>query len=173
MQTFAGLALDTKFSKDKNQSTPSRSGTTAIKWLLVAWLILNIAHFCGLLVLAHLDQKRKAAIAQATVLPETTEEVEEPLDPSAHEQGGVHGDNVEFAEGSIRLPQTPSPDEILGPDSDAPHSHSTSGLQKTKQVKRGEFFAGLCAVFIVFAWALFLVTAWLRLRSKKDRQNSN
>lgn len=172
MQTFAGLALDTKFSKDKDQSTPTRSGTTAIQWLLIVWLILNVTHFCGLLVLAHLDQQRNVAIEKGSVILETLDEAEEPSDSSAIEQAGVDHNNDEFAEGSIHLPQAPLSDENLEPDSNGQHSPPTDELHETKRVKRGEFFAGLCAVFIVFAWVLFLVTAWLRLRSKKDRNNS-
>ena len=156
MQTFAGLSLDTKFSKDKDQF-PSRSGTTAIQLLLVVWLILNVTHFCGLLILAHLDRQRKAVIEKGSVILETLDEAEEPSDSSTTEQIDVD-------------PQTPPSDE---PDSDDLRSPPTDKLHETKQVTRGKIFAVFCAVFIIFAWVLFLVTAWLRLRSKKDRKISN
>jgi hypothetical protein len=43
---------------------------------------------------------------------------------------------------------------------------------KEKVVRRGELFAGLSAALVVFAWMLFLVTAWLKLRSKAERGGS-
>ncbi|EMD42034.1 hypothetical protein CERSUDRAFT_110574 [Gelatoporia subvermispora B] len=37
------------------------------------------------------------------------------------------------------------------------------------ELRRGEIFAALCGSLILFAWVLFIATAWLRLRSKEDR----
>jgi hypothetical protein len=37
------------------------------------------------------------------------------------------------------------------------------------EVRRGEFFTCVSVTLVVFAWVLFLVTAWLRLRSKVEQ----
>ncbi|KAH9944398.1 MFS general substrate transporter [Epithele typhae] len=44
-------------------------------------------------------------------------------------------------------------------------------IYRTKgEVRRGEVFAILSGTLIIFAWGLFMVTAWLRLRSKSERE---
>ncbi|KAI0724538.1 MFS general substrate transporter [Cerioporus squamosus] len=46
----------------------------------------------------------------------------------------------------------------------------TVKLVRTKpEVRRGELFASISVVAIAFAWALFMGTAWYRLRSKEER----
>jgi hypothetical protein len=102
--------------------------------------------------------------------------------------------NPEGAEGSIRLSLSarggPVPSAVLPEEShpllvsdverslfaaDAAEPNSSPPIPpgdrpKTNQVKRGELFAGLSAALVLFAWVLFLVTAWLRLRSKAERE---
>lgn len=193
MQTFAGLALDKK-SKG-SPSTPSRSGLAAIQYLLNAFLFLNILHFLGLMGLAELDRRRKLANSlTSSFRGHSGQRADEssqstPTSPKS----GDHAEDEDDMEGPIRLPlsaregpfpSTSSPEQsitLLVPNSDRPDSTapgpeqitnphpSVLGSQGTKRARRGEFFAGICAAFIVFAWVLFLVTAWLRLRSKSER----
>lgn len=59
----------------------------------------------------------------------------------------------------------------------APRSHSRSSssvrlLRSKSVVRRGEMFAALSAVLIAFAWVLFLVTAYFKLRSKEERDSA-
>ncbi|KAH9849777.1 MFS general substrate transporter [Lenzites betulinus] len=42
-------------------------------------------------------------------------------------------------------------------------------LRTKAEVRRGELFSVMCGVLIAFAWVLFMVTAWLKLRSKEER----
>ncbi|KAI0639383.1 MFS general substrate transporter [Trametes polyzona] len=42
-------------------------------------------------------------------------------------------------------------------------------LRTKAEVRRGELFAVMCGVLIAFAWVLFMVTAWLKLRSREER----
>lgn len=43
-------------------------------------------------------------------------------------------------------------------------------VMRTKaEVWRGELFSVMCGVLIAFAWVLFMVTAWLKLRSREER----
>ena len=40
------------------------------------------------------------------------------------------------------------------------------------EIRRGRIFAYLSTVLVIFAWALFMGTAWMRLRSKSERGDS-
>lgn len=54
----------------------------------------------------------------------------------------------------------------------APRSHSRGSIRVSRSksvIRRGEVFAALSGMLIFFAWALFLVTAYLKLRSKAER----
>jgi hypothetical protein len=197
MQTFAGLTLDTKRKSSPEESAPnvpSRSGLMAIQYLLNAFLVLNILQFLALVGLAHLDRRRKLAIAAATSIG-THGEVR-PSDEFGPDTGTP---KTEFAvddgnEGSIRLPlaaregpypSTSSPEQtlplllseserpyfVVQPRTYTPSPPPTirSDTPRTKRIKRNELFAGLCFALIAFAWALFLETAWSRLRSKAER----
>lgn len=42
-------------------------------------------------------------------------------------------------------------------------------LRTRTEVRRGELFSVMCGVLIGFTWVLFMVTAWLKLRSKEER----
>jgi hypothetical protein len=194
MQTLAGLALDTKHqpSPGKNiPDVPSRDGLAAIQYLLNAFVLLNVFQFLVLMTLAHLDRRRKAAVATVADFYGSSGELitddhnEDPLDSP---------NNLEGAEGSICLslsargrpvPSAASPEEsrpllvsdaessLFATDAAEPNSSppvTPGDPPKTNQVKRGELFAGLSAALVVFAWVLFLVTAWLRLRSKAERE---
>ena len=43
------------------------------------------------------------------------------------------------------------------------------GMAELSSRRRGMFFGGACALLVAAAWILFIVTAWLRLRSKSER----
>ncbi|KIM85235.1 hypothetical protein PILCRDRAFT_817238 [Piloderma croceum F 1598] len=191
MQTLAGLALDTERqpSPGKNvPDVPSRGGLAAIQYLLNVFVLLNVFQFLVLMTLAHLDRRRKAAVATVADIYGSSGEL------ITDDYNVDSPNNPEDAEGSIHLslsarggPVRPaaSPEEshpLLVSDAerslfatDAAEPNLSPPIPpgdppKTKQVKRGELFAGLSAALVVFAWVLFLVTAWLRLRSKAERE---
>jgi hypothetical protein len=191
MQTLAGLALDAKRQPSPGKNIPSPGGLEAIQYLLNAFVLLNVFQFLVLMTLAHLDRRRKAAAATVADIYGSSDELitdmfnEDPLDSP---------NNPEGAEGSIRLSLSarggPVPSAVLPEEShpllvsdverslfaaDAAEPNSSPPIPpgdppKTNQVKRGELFAGLSAALVLFAWVLFLVTAWLRLRSKAERE---
>lgn len=195
MQTFVGLTLDTTLKGSPEGGIPSRSGLAAIQYVLNAFLVLNILQFIALVGLAHLDRRRKLAIAVATSIGTHGET------PSSNEflpsHSGIPRSQFVVDDGnqdSIRLPigaregpypSTSSPEQrlpllmsgsegslfMVQPQSYTPSPPPTirGDTQRTKRIKRGELFAGLCFALIAFAWALFLGTAWLRLRSKAER----
>lgn len=78
-------------------------------------------------------------------------------------------DRDEAYDGPIPLEQfrSGSPD-----DNGASHSNEETivvGAAELSSRRRGMFFGGVCALLVAAAWILFLVTAWLRLRSKSER----
>jgi len=139
--------------------------------------------------LAQLDRRRKAAVAFAASIRGSLGERTSGDFDEDESRIGRHAED-EAGEGSIRLPlsareqplpSTTSPVQRPLLVSDMERSHfaedpvdPTPRLQgtaphKSNQARRGELFAVLSAALIVFAWVLFLVTAWSRLRSKAER----
>jgi hypothetical protein len=202
MQTLAGLALDTKRKHSRGKDTPSvpsPGDLTAIQYLLNAFMLLNIFQFMVLMTLAHLDRRRKAALVTIADIYGSSDETTPgnfDEDQSSSPKSVDYPDNHEGAEGSIRLslsaregpippaasseqshPLFVSDAERLpsAMDPDDPNSSPQvprSNTPKTNQVKRGELFARLSAALVVFAWVLFIATAWLRLRSKAEREEA-
>jgi hypothetical protein len=77
-------------------------------------------------------------------------------------------DDGDGDEGSIPLEQFRSG----SPDADGALSNEETipvGTAELSSRRRGMFFGGVCALLVAAAWILFLVTAWLRLRSKSER----
>jgi hypothetical protein len=190
MQTFAGLALDTKRKASPEQGAPkfpTSGGLTAIQYLLNIFLVLNILQFLSLVGLAHLDQRRKLTAAAASIAiddeVEPSDEFNHPRTPKsgfAEGVGGGGGDEDNLPEEPF--PSTSSPEQRLplllpnthflvqSRESSQSPPPIANDLPQKKGIKRGELFAGLCVALIAFTWALFLGTAWIRLRSKTERE---
>ena len=186
MQTLAGLALDAerRHSSGKDApEAPSRGGQSAIQNLLNTFAVLNVLHFLTLIALGHLDRRRKAAIGPVHRSSSELRSNDFNADQSGSPKSADYTDNIEGADGPIRPSdreavlslattheQTPL---LLGTGrprlAEDPVERPQVRPQKEKEARRGELFAGLCVVLVVFAWVLFLVTAWLRLRSKAER----
>ena len=187
MQTLAGLALDTEHQRLPGKDTPD-APSRSIQHLLNTFVLLNIFHFLALIALAHLDRRRKAVIASVASLhgsPVEISSVDFHQNRSDSRKNAGYSDDV--AQGSILSPpsaraglfssvtsseQTPLlSDERRSyfADSIEPDRSFQIHPPKTKEIRRGELFTGLSAMLVVFAWVLFLVTAWLKLRSKAER----
>jgi hypothetical protein len=202
MQTLAGLALDTERQRSPGEvapGIPSLGGLAAIQHLLNTFVVLNVFQFLVLIALAHLDRQRKATATSVASIHESHDEITPDdlyEDRSDSPKSAEYTDDNEDAEGAVRLsmssregtlPSVTSPQQthpLLLTDTERSYfienpTESNRSLPippsdppKSKQVKRGELFAGLSAALVVFAWALFLGTAWLRLRSKAERERS-
>lgn len=178
-QTLAGLALDTKH----NDNGPSDSGKAGlnIQRLLNAWLFLNILHFCTLLGLAELGRRKRAANILLAVnaglrspIEVLTEHLQEhPSGSSVHSDYGSEGSP--YQHGTPReAPHSPilSPDQRLSLLIPEPIIDRTHSAPETKRMRKGDIYAGLCFTLVVFAWILFLATAWVKLRTKKEREGT-
>jgi len=193
MQTLAGLALDTDHQRLAEKVAPAAS-SRVIQYLLNTFVLLNVLHFLTLLALGRLYRRRKAA---AVLIANTRGSSGEIVSVSYHQnqlgspKSAGYTENTEHAEDTIPSPPSAGAgffSSATSPDhtpllSDARRSYFTQGTIEysrrshanpptTKVVGRGELFTGLSAALVVFAWVLFLVTAWLKLRSKAERGGS-
>jgi hypothetical protein len=189
MQTLSGLVLDTKRKGSPEEhvpDTPSDGESMAIQRLLNIFLCLNVVHFVALMALAHLERQKNAAATSApsghgslNISHDLDED--QPSPPKSPENtghaGGVEGLPTSTRRRSSCSTTSPEQTSLL---SNARTSYYTRNLSepdrgtqvhlpKPMEVRRGEFFACVSATLVVFAWVLFLVTAWLKLRSKVER----
>ncbi|KII94372.1 hypothetical protein PLICRDRAFT_36635 [Plicaturopsis crispa FD-325 SS-3] len=155
-QTLAGLALDTK--NKENPSSPL-GDRTAIQYLINAWLVLNVLQFAVIQAL-HFLERRRARILAAAAVAEFAGDVSEPDSDSEPPKPIRHASSNLSAPGSRHA--SVSPDRRAVPPA--------SANRVTRKIRRGKVFAVLCAALVAFAWVLFMTTAWVRLRSKKERQ---
>ncbi|KAF7969337.1 hypothetical protein HWV62_27661 [Athelia sp. TMB] len=172
VQTLAGLALDTK------HASPNGKAGLNIQRLINAWVVLAALHFCMLLALGELDRRRKAAnvlLAVNARLRSPVEILTEDLD-EVHSEASVHSDYG--TEGSVHQHGTPReaphpssslPDQRLSLLIPEPMIARSQSPVQSKRMRQGDIYAVLCFMLIVFAWVLFLATAWVRLRSKAER----
>jgi hypothetical protein len=190
MQTFSGMALDSHHTRSQEDppGVPSNSEPSAVQRLLNTFAFLNVLHFIVLVVLFFLDRRRKRALNSISqndgplggILTDDFNEDQSGLPKSAE-----YADHTMATEGSTYLPTSVSwatPHEQSPLLSDREESY-TGGLAeparphqlpqlKQYDVRRGRVFAGLSAALVVFAWVLFLATAWSRLRSKSQREGT-
>ncbi|KAK1230882.1 hypothetical protein PQX77_006012 [Marasmius sp. AFHP31] len=136
-QTVAGLALD----QHKKGKVGSQS---AIQRVINGWLILNVAQFVSILGLAYLQRRKDRA--EAAVPRARSRSVSQPREDST----------------------------LLGESSHQRYSSTASSIRRSlknemkakRETRRGAVFASLSAAFIVFAWVLFMGTAYFRLGMK-------
>ncbi|KAA1471473.1 MFS general substrate transporter [Dentipellis sp. KUC8613] len=140
-QTLAGIALDAKVKNIMDISSKNHAAEDArYQSLLFSFLVVNVLQFIGIILLAYLDRRDKAAnrhwLANTNPEPAPSQTLEHP--------------------------------DLQGPEI-AAESEEDLALEPERR-RRGKFFAVSCVVLIVFAWVLFLVTAWMKLRSKRERE---
>ncbi|KAK0233214.1 major facilitator superfamily domain-containing protein [Armillaria fumosa] len=165
-QTLAGLALDTHKKGHNFVNRISQGNTAAIQYLLNIFFFLNVLQLLSIVALAYL-QRRKNKILEAQHRRASTAFSREP----STDRGKAHSRGIS-SHSSDHEQETP----LL----DASQSHrrySSSGsrvrfysdyVRSKGEIRRGEVFVSLSAGLIVFAWVLFLGTAWFRLGMKKD-----
>jgi hypothetical protein len=188
-QTFAGLSLDIE-----NKSVESEDNSVAIQHLLNVFAFLNAIQLCGILGLKWLDRRRQAAAASRPVSALLSSELSpETRGRSRYRQlkGQSHDDSADDAGQEVEdehgpFPSTSSPEQrrpLL------PHRRSQVSLDECQlqeevdgtgdmkgmaasqsEARRGEYFAISGSLLIVLTWVLFMTTAWLKLRSKTDRE---
>lgn len=126
---------------DANNNKGGQGNKRTSQYLLDAFLLLNVLQFLSILGLAYLQRRKNQELEQRIVSE---------VDPTDEEQPLIN----------------PSESHVLV----EPRTRgSFSGTKTKSEIRRGNFFASLCAIFIFFAWTLFLSTAWLRLGKGKGK----
>jgi hypothetical protein len=137
LQTFAGLILDSSAS----QRGPSQSPQHKIQVLLNLFVFMNILHLCTALLL-----QRLCRAAPPLKLPngnETNEATPLQRRPSGDEDEEADDVQVHFLPSSSTLP-----------------------IDDGRAQTRGQTFMKIYFGFIVLTWAVFLVTAWAKLKGR-------
>ena len=137
------------------------------------FLVFNLLQLLAIISLSYLDHRRRQV---ADTLENAVEDQEAERDSEEEPTfTGGEGDILQASEiGPFSSTEQRKP--LLGPrpraDSGAsyiPSSCSSQGVCDHSEIRRGRIFMCLCAVLVCSAWALFLTTAWLRLRSREQR----
>lgn len=175
-QTIAGLVLDGsngRASHRQGLTQASRGEASKIQQLLNVFLVFNVLQLLGILGLSYLDRRRRQA---AEALQNAVEYQEDPEHETEEESTFTGGEGDILASEIGPLSSTDQRKPLLGPrhraDSGASYSPSScppEGVCGHSEIKRGRIFTYLCAMLICSAWALFLSTAWFKLRSREQR----
>ncbi|KAJ6610018.1 major facilitator superfamily domain-containing protein [Mycena sp. CBHHK59/15] len=141
-QTLSGLAMD------KAKKNPGASSTQG---LINTFVFLNLLQLLSIFGVAYL-QRRK----------ERTSRIQR------------RSSSVSFAHPGLPASSDPSRPLLEAPEPHRRYSSTGSRIQpplesdiSKREVRHGEVFAAMSASLIVFAWVLFLGTAWLKLGMKK------
>ncbi|KAG1750017.1 major facilitator superfamily domain-containing protein [Suillus paluster] len=165
-QTIAGLVLDGASPRQRAQGDQSTT-----QQLLNVFFVFNVLQLLGIIGLSHLDHRRRQAETLEEVIGD--EEAEHESEEESTFTGG-EGDILASEIGPLSSLEQRKP--LLGrrPRADSgasyfPSSCSSQGVCGHSEIRRGRIFACLCAMLVCSAWVLFLSTAWLRLRSRQQR----
>jgi len=150
-----------------------------------------VLHLVAIWGLGYLNERKRNAPKEATVQygREVEDEDEERLGTSSL-ASGIDGP-LSSPELSPRSPsdRTPEDDHTVSPllhprdassvyqnygthpqPSQAQRDAVLMGAATRVEVRRGKLFASLCAATVVFAWGLFLITSFIKIRSKSERE---
>ena len=175
MQTLAGLWLDSEKEEEiKSITAPSGKDGPRLQWLLNGFLFINVLHLAAIWGLGYLKERKQNTQREAVAQHERESEDEEGWGASGSALG-IDGPSLSPERGPGD--RTPADDQITSPL--LPHRDVSSvyqpdtilaGATTPEEVTRGKLFASLCAGTVGFAWALFLTTSFLKIRSKHERE---
>lgn len=190
MQTLSGLWLDSEEEEEKIRSITvlSEGDGPRLQWLLNVFFFVNFLHLAAIQGLSYLNERKRNAQAEAVAQHERDDEDEERLGASGS------ATRIDGPSSSPDLAPLSSSDQTpAGDDATSPLLHhgdassvyqsydthlrprqpqqdtSLMGATSPAEVRRGKVFASLCAATVVFAWVLFLVTSFIKIRSKHER----
>ncbi|KAF9270252.1 MFS general substrate transporter [Marasmius fiardii PR-910] len=138
-QTLAGMALD-QLKRGQMNSKP------AVQRVINVWLILNVGQFFSILGLAYLQQRKDQPDEVASLS-------RSPSRSFTREESTLLGEN------SYRRYLSSSPSRI--------RRNLRNEMQMKREIKRGKVFALLSVAMVIFAWVLFMGTAYFRLGASK------
>lgn len=167
-QTIAGLVLD-----GASHQRAQKGDNYTTQQLLSVFFGFNILQLLGIIGLSHLDRRRR----QAAETLENAVRDEADAERELEEEPTFTGDEGDILASEIGPLSSPDPRKpLLGrrprADSSAsyfPSSCPSQGVRGHSEIRRGRIFVCLCVMLVGSAWVLFLSTAWLRLRSRQQR----
>lgn len=188
-QTVSGLWLDSK-SKDRKSgllAIPS-DDEPRLQWLLNGFLFVNLLQLVAIWGLGYLSEKKRKAQEgliqgeedvegeerrNASGPPLGNERLSPPLDPPARSPSDRTSASDPAISPLLRPRNAPSIYQGYGthpPPHKSLKDATLVGAITPAEVKRGKLFASLCAVTVAFAWLLFFITSFVRIRSRGDRE---
>ncbi|KAJ8522536.1 hypothetical protein ONZ45_g902 [Pleurotus djamor] len=173
-QTMSGLALDMHRKPGTTPPPDSPAQQSSIQILLNIFLFLNIVQFFSIVLLAYIQERRKLMLRRRhSVSHSLATDAGSILKSNATRSGSVDEAPVAGSSTSTLDPQQ----RPLLDESTVSHNRYSSTLSgwdvgyanvdMSREIRRGRFFATISAALIVFAWVLYMGTAWFRLGLKK------
>lgn len=192
-QTLAGLWLDSgKNNEEKTTfATPlSKMGGPRLQWLLNWFLFVSALHLAAIWGLGYLNERKQNVQKDVAVQDEGEDGDEEQRDASGSTSGiddcsvpqdplSSHSSSDPTSPGGhttspLLHPRYASSIYLsYGTHPRPPRSQqdiTLVGAATSAEVRRGKLFASMCAATVVFAWGLFLITSFIKIRSKRDRE---
>jgi hypothetical protein len=162
-----------------------------LQWLLNGFLFFNLLHLVAIWGLGYLNERKQNAQRQEAVQDEETDDDDERRDASPATERRPSSPEVRSRSPNDR--RSPSHDRTLSPllrprddFSSVYQSYGTHPLPPPKsssspvqdirkatsaaEVRRGKLFASMSAATVVFAWVLFLITSFIKIRSRRERE---
>jgi hypothetical protein len=188
-QTVSGLWLDSR-SKDSKKGLlviPSED-EPRLQWLLNAFLFVNLLQLVAVWGLGYLSKKKRKAQEgamqregdvegeerrNASGSPPGDERLSPPLVQPARSPSDRTSDSDPTTSPLLRPGDAPSIYQSYGthpPPHKSLKDSTLLGAITPAEVRRGKLFASLCAVSVAFAWLLFFITSFIRIRSRGDRE---
>lgn len=165
-QTLAGLVLD-RYKTHSAPEIPSKD--FAPQRLLNCFLVINVFHLFGVIGIAYLQRQRNRGNSAGNGLRRSlsfSDNFENDAN-SSHRRSTIRGSLLQDDSTDAQRPLLmPAAHAHYSSTSGTSHTHDETARMKRER-KRGQLFAGLCGVLIVFAWVLFMGTAWFKLGMKK------
>ena len=190
-QTVAGLWLDSKKKKEGKKrlvTALSEGDGSRLQWLLNGFLFVNLLHLVAIWGLGYLNEKKQNARKEAGVQGERENEDEERRDAPGSEPGTDESPASPDLSSPSPSDRIPTGDHVTSPllrpggassvyQSYGPHPRPLlqqdtplMGATTPAEVRRGKLFASLCAAAVIFAWGLFLITSFIKIRSRRERE---
>lgn len=190
-QTLAGLWLDSKKKKEEDKklvTVLSEGDGSRLQWLLNGFLFVNVLHLVAIWGLGYLNEKKQNAQKEAGVQDERGNEDEERRDAPGSEPGTDEPPASPDLSSQSSNDRIPTGDHVTSPllrprDASSVYQSYGShprprrqqdtplmGATAPAEVRRGKLFALLCAATVVFAWGLFLITSFIKIRSRRERE---
>lgn len=186
MQTMAGLMLDV--SQKKLTVTVTESGSAASTQTLInGFALISVLQLLSILALTIL-QRRQTALQDRrsqSFASDRRRSITLPKEPVNLADDAGSSSSIPRASTSDDVPESPELSMSQSAEQQRPLLHarqqsysppgsvspppSRFAARTAAEARRGRVFAGTCLGLIVFAWVLFLGTAWAKLRSRSAR----